>query len=348
MSLTVPTMYPNLDQSSLKNPAFGLDAKFPTNTTGQTSEAAAQTNATYTYDIRVKPQSVLQRAWTVGVPLWCFKMATVAAQDMNDLPTIRWMLRETKLFHLESKFGNRNDTNYGYGSRGNASGGSNKRSKTVPDETFLDIDLFAKKIAFAGVLFGVPTAETPATRWSGPNVPATGPLIAPLAYQGKVLFPNLFETTQAIGMGQKLYMLIKPIPLSKAGTHHNPQGEQCSTFKTATADLSRETLIEFIFYTTPDNTPPPRLTAEERQDLFNNVDKQPRLTCRQYKKFHPENPNLFSFEDGLVFEIGNSLFKYDATSSIHLDNMACIKTYTNDEINQKSKMEIILKIKQIF
>jgi len=345
--MNVPTIYPNLDRSSLNQPEFGINpgSSFPSNV-GQ-PPPTTKSNPTLVYPMRVKPQALaIQRNWDVGVPIFVMKTVSVTAQDAYDLPTLRWMIGESKKLHLETKYGNSNEADYGYGSRGG--GGSNKRAKIITDDTFVDLDLFARKFAFCGVLIGRPTAETPSSRYAGPNVPATGPLLAPLAYEGKVLIPNLFESTTPIGMGQKLYLLVKPIPLSKAGPHNNPQGESCATFKRATADLSQETMIEFIFYTTPDNTPPPRLTPDERNDLYHNVDKQPRLTCRQYKKFDSKNRNMFTFEDGLVFELGWSLFKYEATSSIHQDNLTCVKTYTNDEINQKSKMEVILKINQIF
>lgn len=357
---------PVLDRSGLNQPGFGLGyaaGTFPGDFKKWQVSQTSKSNPSWAYPLPFNKFDDSDKYWDTSTIIWLVKEKQVVRHLVLDTENLRFYAKEeSRSSYLAKKNAGINVNTLGLGNVGSKRDFNEverppdsklkevlNMRRTAPDTSiFLDLDKFSSTITIIGVLRQKiePFMNTGRREmdYGQTNSSATVMNVVPWGY---ALFPNMFNNLKPILPGDKLYVIVKKVPRRIAGRHINPV-----TKAVVSADFlgpidNRELTIDVIFYTSPNNEPPPRLLDLRKTHL--KPDEQPPLWCRQYKEFNdPKKPNEFELKDGLVFELGIALHRYSPTSSIDPLSRKELNTYSQAEMNAKQKMEVFLDIKRVW
>ena len=336
----------------MRQPQFGIGATQPGSVVNN-SELVKRVDGSWAYSLPVRTLSNYARDYHASVMLFAYREIDTTHTLVFDMPSLRYLCHERADLEAHK---NRSPGSLGLGA-GNKKAledettqhdsvfGGSKVDKSI----FFDLEKFADAIVLAGVLNGPvePYLQTGRGR-DDYGTSSTNRMTAGLVQHGKCFIANMTRNVKTILPGQIIYMIWKMVPLRDVGVHRNPQGEICKGQTALAAMAAHELTIDVIFYTSQDNTPPPRLM--DLGQLYLTPETQPPLECMQYKVF-PEprtNPKLFHIKDGLVFQLGASIHREDPTATVSQSDQRTLSSYTQVEINMLKKIEIFYDFKRIY
>lgn len=357
---------PILDRSGLSQPGFGLGyavGTFPGDFKKWQVSQTSRTNPSWAYPLPFNKFDESDKYWDSSTIVWLVREKQVVRHLVLDTEHVRFYAKEeSRSFYIIQKNKNVATATLGLGNVGTKRSFNDEEKapesaikqvlnmrRTAPDTSiFFDLDKFSSTITLIGVLrqkiepfMNTGRGESDYGQYSGT---ATIMNVVPWGY---ALFPNMFNNLKPILPGDKLYVIVKKVPRRIAGRHINPDTKAVVSADFLGPISSKELTIDVIFYTSPNNEPPPRLIDLRKTHL--KPDEQPPLWCRQYKEFNNSSkPNEFELKDGLVFELGIALHRYSPTSNIDPLSRTELVTYSQAEMNAKQKMEVFLDIKRVW
>lgn len=212
------------------------------------------------------------------------------------------------------------------------------------------MDDIMKTIKFIGVAAAPPQPFLQSGVLLGDESAWRGPMNVAVTTTGSTMFPDVFNSTQEIAAGQKLFMIIKPVALRN--TTQMPGEYRKSDSNTVTG---RETTVHIIFYTNPDNLPPPRADIA----VLNTECDQPPVESMQYREWveHKKlkGKNISTLKDGLVYQIGCATHRFKpsrlniaSNGNKQSTNNPILTTMSDQELAQKEKFQVHIEITRIY
>lgn len=343
--MQVPRVTPNLNQSAVNNPTFGVGARTPFNVSGVTVQAP-RSEVTVTHDVKINPGPG-QEHFMNGFPLMVInedlpsKYATVVG-----LGTLR-TLCHGEADRMQVARANANATASGldsvYSQVGELERVARKRAfdQTMSSDVYSDFARFRQRVRFAGVAYNSPSPYMQTTPYKGDHTKNQRPSDIAVTIRGPTYFPNFVRTRRAFTAGDHIYMIMKPVPLNRTGTHYNLHGRVSRRGETVRNIDNANMTIDIIFVHRPDRTPPPKTTDPEI--LYANPQQQPPLTNCDYKEFRdPKNPNAYKWRNGLVYYLGFILEPAPANLSADGTDTDPLQDYTDADVNKLPKLRLFL------
>lgn len=163
-------------------------------------------------------------------------------------------------------------------------------------------------------IIGAATTSTEPSGQDGPfvdqYVQVQGNLVPiTAAIQGCAEISNIFEA-EDIAACQNLYLIIKEVPLKEAPPHTRPDG---SIILTQHNDISFDTVMTIIPYTSPDNRAPSALNQSASK--FEHYDRN----CTSYRTYYKDpatGKRSYIDREGIVIYLGKTRFSYEAKTGV--------------------------------
>lgn len=284
--------------------------------------------------------NVNQHLWNPGELLFCMREEGCPALRILDLSQIQMLMWEAGIRQMEKV--------HGFNPPTSKDDMSLKRGFKKEDElAFFSMDTMREKLDFCGILARQPTpymrtgrSVTEYAMYGG------GPSLAPLAIFGHTIVPNVWDNYPAyLYQDMKLFLLIKPVPISEMGTTVvNSAG--ITIRSKMIAPKPTDMVIAVIPYVSSDNMGPQRC---KNMDIYTNSTLHPPTNSRSYKQFLPKDPKIphdldpdsFTMEDGMVICVGTTAQGYSPKVSA-ADKPSRLQPLKRSDLAGKAPIEIHL------